>query len=73
MSKRYNPLALAKQKQEWDIRSKYVRKKLIDLDMSQRELARRIPMSYSYLNKILCGYKSGETYWEKIMEVIEKK
>lgn len=46
MSKRYNPLALAKQKQEWDIRSKYVRKKLIDLEINQRELAAMVPMRY---------------------------
>ena len=71
MSKRYNPLALAKQKQEWDIRSKYVCKKLIDLEMNQRELAAMVPMRYQYLNDILQGKRSGAKYWRRIMEILE--
>jgi len=69
MSKKYNPLA--KQSAEQVARSKYVRKKLIDLGLNQRELAAMVPMHYQYLNNMLQGVKAGDKYWQRIMDVLK--
>lgn len=69
MSKRHNPLA--KQDPEQLARSIYVRKKLIDLGISQRELAAMVPMRYQYLNHMLHGKRAGEKYWDRILEVLK--
>ena len=48
-----------------------IKKRMIDLGLSQRELARRVPMRYQYLNKMLQGEKSGNKYWPRVMEVLD--
>lgn len=47
-----------------------VKKRLIDLNMTQVELALRVGTSNQYLNKILCGERSGKKYIEKISEIL---
>ena len=69
MSRKYNPLT--RQNKEQAARSKYVRKKLIDLGMNQRELAAMVPMRYQYLNNMLQGVKTGDKYWQRIIEILE--
>lgn len=48
-----------------------IKKRMIDLGISQREVARRVPMRYQYLNRVLKGEKSGDKYWPRIMEVLD--
>lgn len=49
-----------------------VRKRLIDLDMTQVELAALIGCDKQYLYKILCGKRSGKRkYIEKISKVLD--
>lgn len=48
-----------------------VKKRLIDLQMTQEELARRVGTSPKYLNMILYGKRSGKKYIEGIREVLE--
>lgn len=52
---------------------KEVKKRLIDKQMSQKELAIQIGCSKFYLSKILSGKKSGKKYKEKINEVLDLK
>lgn len=52
------------------VETKRIRKRLIDLDMTQRELAQKIGMRESYLGDILSGRKSGTKYAEKIYKVL---
>ena len=48
-----------------------IKKRMIDLGISQRELARRVPMRYQYLNAMLKGNKSGDKYWPRVLEVLD--
>lgn len=43
-----------------------IKKKLLDLNMTQKELAQRVGTSNVYLNDILHGGKSGKKYLNKI-------
>lgn len=52
-------------------RGKVIKKRLIDKDMTQRELAKRVGTSEGYMKKIISGERSGATYLEKICEVLE--
>lgn len=47
-------------------RAKRIKKELIDLGMTQRELAEEIGMNENYLTGMLNGYKAGSKYWEQI-------
>ncbi len=49
---------------------KEVKHKLIELNMTQVELAESIGTSKQYLGKILFGERSGSMYVDKINEVI---
>ncbi len=48
-----------------------VRKRLIDKNMTQVELAALIGCSKQYIYKILCGERSGKKYMESISRVLE--
>lgn len=50
---------------------KQVKKKLIDKNMTQMELANMLKCKKQYLYKILTGERSGEKYIEKIVEILE--
>ncbi len=49
-----------------------VRKQMLDLGLTQREVAARVPMRYQYLNKMLLGNKSGDKYWSRVLEVLDE-
>lgn len=48
-----------------------VKKRLIELDMTQRELARSIGVNENYLTDILKGRRSGKKYKEAILKTLE--
>ena len=50
---------------------KKISKRLIDLDMTQRELAARIGSTPQYLQKILHGERSGRKYLASIEEILK--
>ena len=50
-----------------------VRKKLIDRNMTQVELAALIGCNTQYLYKILCGERSGRKYIEDISRILDIK
>jgi transcriptional regulator with XRE-family HTH domain len=45
-----------------------VKKRLIELDMTQSELASRVGTSCKYVNNILYGFRSGEKYLQAIIQ-----
>lgn len=49
---------------------KKVRKRLIDKDMTQVELAVLLGCSKQYLHKILAGERSGRKYMEAIARIL---
>lgn len=48
-----------------------IKKRLIDLDKTQSQLAKEVGTSKVYLNHILHGEKSGKKYLRKILSVLE--
>lgn len=50
---------------------KEVKHKLIELNMTQVELAEEIGTSKQYLGKILFGERAGTMYLEKIAQVLQ--
>lgn len=50
---------------------KKVKKRLIDLGMTQVELAGKVGITDKYLYKILHGKRSGGKYIEKIKSILE--
>lgn len=46
--------------------SKEVQKKLIDMDMSKKDLARELKVNYTQICNVLSGYVNNETIQEKI-------
>lgn len=48
-----------------------VKKRLIDKDMTQVELAALIGCDKQYLHKILTGERSGKKYIEQISKILE--
>lgn len=50
-----------------------VRKRLIDLDMSQVELGRRIGCSRHYVWRILTGDRTGDKYVDAIRRVLSMR
>lgn len=51
--------------------AKQVKKRLVDLDMTQVQLAAEIGISKQYLTTILSGRRSGKTYLNKINAVLQ--
>lgn len=47
-----------------------VKKKLIELNMTQRELAKKLEMNENYLTDILNGRRSGKKYKFKIIKIL---
>ncbi len=50
---------------------KKVKKRLIDMGMTQVELAERVGITDKYLSKILYGYRPGTKYVEKIKSILK--
>lgn len=50
-----------------------VKKRLIDRNMTQVELAALIGCNKQYLYKILCGERSGNKYIEEISRILDIK
>ncbi len=48
-----------------------VKKRLIDIGMTQAELAERVGTTRIYMNLILHGERSGEKYRDKIVKVLD--
>lgn len=48
-----------------------VKKRLIDLGMTQVELAALVGCNKQYLYKILCGERSGQKYLDQISKVLD--
>lgn len=57
-------------KTEFTAFGKKVKKKLIDMNMTQVELAAKVGISKQYLYKILCGERSVEKYIEDIKNIL---
>ena len=49
---------------------KRIKKRLIDLNMTQVELARQLGISMQYMRRIISGDRSGNTYRERIEEIL---
>jgi len=47
-----------------------IKKRLVELNMTQRELANRVGMNENYLTDVLKGRRSGKKYMDEIMEVL---
>lgn len=47
-----------------------IKKRLIEIDMSQKELAKRVGISSSNLNEILNGKRKGWKHRDKIDEIL---
>ena len=48
-----------------------VKKRLVDLEMTQVQLAEAVGTSKNYLNLILHGDRSGDKYVERIVKVLK--
>ncbi|WP_347708638.1 helix-turn-helix transcriptional regulator [Clostridium sp. D53t1_180928_C8] len=48
-----------------------VKKRLVELKMTQRQLAKNIGMNENYLTDILAGRKSGTKYRDSIIKEID--
>ncbi len=49
---------------------KRIKKRLVDLNMTQVELARQLGISKQYMRRIISGDRSGKTYRERIEEIL---
>ena len=47
-----------------------VKKRLIDMDLTQVELAAMLGTNKQYIQKILCGERSGKKYIEQITRIL---
>lgn len=52
---------------------KFVNEKLIELNMTQKDLAKEIGTSEVYLSYILRGERGGQKYKEEILKIISDK
>ncbi len=50
---------------------KIIKKRLVDLDMSQTELAEKVGTTSEYLSYIISGRRKGHKYIEKIFSTLE--
>lgn len=50
---------------------KSIKKRLIEKDMTQRQLAERVGVSNVYLNQIISGQRSGKKYLEDILRELD--
>ena len=48
-----------------------VKKRLIDMNITQVELAKMLGTDKRYINKILCGERSGEKYVSEISKILK--
>ena len=47
-----------------------IKKRMVDLNMTKRDLAASIGANYNYITNIFYGERSGEKYMDKIAEVL---
>lgn len=50
---------------------KTVKKRLIDMDMTQAELAKELGVGRQYMNRILSGDRSGKKYKAEIARILK--
>jgi plasmid maintenance system antidote protein VapI len=50
---------------------KIIKKRMIELDMTKKELSTLIGAHYTYINFILNGERSGAKYMDRIAEVLK--
>jgi len=50
---------------------KIIRKRMIELDMTKKELSQLIGANYNYITYILYGERSGAKYMDRIIEVLK--
>ena len=55
---------------DMEARNKSIKKRLIDLELKQKELAALAGMPPAYLNDMLQGRKSGRKYEERILAIL---
>jgi len=49
---------------------KQIKKRLVDLDMTQTELGNQVGCGRKYIVKILTGERSGERYMEELCRIL---
>lgn len=64
-------MSASKKKQEYSELGKLIKKKLIDKNMTAKELADALGTTPQYLNSILHGVRSGEKYIQAIKEILD--
>lgn len=48
-----------------------VKKRLVDMEITQVELAEMLGTNKQYINKILCGERSGKKYISEISKILK--
>lgn len=61
-------MAMAKRR---DVFGKKIKKRLIDMDMTQVELAERLGITRQYLCRIIAGDRSGKKYRDEIKRILK--
>lgn len=64
-------MSASRNKTEYSSLGKLIKKKLIDRNMTAKELADALGTTPQYLNKILHGERSGEKYIQAIKEILD--
>lgn len=62
---------MAKTKRQITPMGKEIKRRLVELEMSQEELATSVGCSPQYINHIIYGERSGEKYLEQIFLILE--
>ncbi len=71
MRLRGDGVSASRNKTEYSSLGKLIKKKLIDRNMTAKELADALGTTPQYLNKILHGERSGEKYIQSIKEILD--
>ena len=61
---------MAKTKRQITPMGKEIKRRLVELEMSQEELATSVVCSPQYINHIIYGERSGEKYLEQIFLIL---
>ena len=61
---------MAKTKRQITPMGKEIKRRLVELEMSQEELATSVGCSPQYINHIIYGERSGEKYLEQIFLIL---
>ena len=64
-------MSASRKRSDYSSLGKVIKKKLIDKDMTAKELAGALGITPQYLNKILHGERSGEKYIQAIRQILD--